>query len=100
MKSYYLLVLAMAIVTYLPRVIPLIFLQQLRIPPGLQNFLNNIPYAALGALILPGIISSTGNPLYSLVGAITAIVLALVRLNLLIVVLGSIFSVLLWQLWF
>ncbi len=100
MENYYFLVLGMALVTFIPRIIPLIFLRDIKLSPNLQQFLNNIPYAVLGALILPGVFHSTGNIVYSAIGAGTAVLLAYLNLNLLIVVLGSIFSIFLFQMWF
>jgi branched-subunit amino acid transport protein len=100
MEKYYILIIGMAFVTYLPRIIPLFFLQDVKISPKIQGFLDYIPYAALGALILPGVLDSTGNFTYSIVGAGAAILLSLFQLNLLVVVLGSILSVFLFQLWF
>jgi branched-subunit amino acid transport protein len=46
----------MAVVTFMPRLIPLLVLRDRRLPPLLKRFLDAIPYAALGALILPGVL--------------------------------------------
>ena len=101
MDNFYLLVLAMAIVTFLPRVFPLIFLRTLKLPPIVQQFLGNIPYAALGALIIPGaFLAADGNFTYSLVGVLTAVILAYLNLNLVLVVIGSILSIFLFQIFF
>jgi len=101
MDNFYLLVLAMAAVTFLPRVFPLIFLHGIRLPLKIQQFLGNIPYAALGALIIPGaFFAADGNFTYSLVGVLTAVLLAYLNLNLLLVVIGSILSIFLFQIWF
>ena len=48
-------ILGMAIVTYIPRAIPLTFLEGRELPPVVQNVLRNIPFAVLGALIFPAI---------------------------------------------
>lgn len=90
MKEIYLIIIGMSIVTYLPRILPLIFLQKLEINPFLQRFLKYIPYTVLGALIFPGILDSTGAILPALLGGLTALILALFEVNLLITVLGSI----------
>jgi branched-subunit amino acid transport protein len=60
-EQLWMLVLAMGLVTYGPRMLPMVFLNNMRLPPLLNAFLQYVPYAALGALIFPGIISSTGN---------------------------------------
>lgn len=49
-----LLVLLMAGVTFIPRLIPLVFIRVDNIPKKLRTFLSYIPYAVLGALIIPG----------------------------------------------
>lgn len=100
MDNYFLLILAMAAVTFLPRIFPLFFLHELKLSPKIQRFLGNIPYAALGALIIPGVFYSTGNFTYSIVGAAAAVLLAYFNFNLLLVVLGSILSIFLFQIWF
>lgn len=86
------LVIAMAIVTYIPRMLPLVLLQHVSLPSYVNRFMGFIPYAALGALIFPGVLHSTGdNHLESaIMGCIIAIVLALFRCNLVIVVMGGI----------
>jgi branched-subunit amino acid transport protein len=90
LEKIYLIVIGMALVTYLPRVLPIIFLQNLKLPKKLQRFLSFIPYTILGALIFPGILSSTGNTLSALIGSFTAIILAWNGLNILFIVIGSV----------
>ncbi|MEC2071507.1 AzlD domain-containing protein [Alkalihalophilus marmarensis] len=84
------IIAGMAIVTYIPRMLPLTFMDSLPIPPWLQAILKNVPYAALGALIFPGILTAHENVLFSLIGALTAIIAAYLGANLIIVVLSSI----------
>lgn len=54
MSSILVLVLLMAAVTFIPRLIPLVFIRVDNIPKKLKIFLSYIPYAVLGALIIPG----------------------------------------------
>lgn len=98
MSQIYLIIIGMALVTYLPRVLPLLFLRNLKLPPGLQRFLSFIPYTLLGSLIFPGIFHSTGSLLPALVGAFTAFVLAWLEVNLLLIVIGSVITTTLIQL--
>jgi branched-subunit amino acid transport protein len=93
----WLLIVLMAIVTYLPRLLPLWLMQGKELPKRVQTFLSNVPYAALGALIFPGVLNSTGDIRSSLAGGITAVVLAYCRVNVMIVVLCSIAVVYLWS---
>lgn len=55
------IIIAMGIVTYLPRWLPLFFLSRRPLPPWFIDWLDFIPAAILSALILPGIVT-TGEP--------------------------------------
>jgi len=48
------LILGMAAVTYVPRLLPMVFVRGERLPRRLRLFLACIPCAALGVLIVPG----------------------------------------------
>lgn len=97
MNKYVLLVVGMALVTYLPRVLPLVMFSELKLPPLVQAFFRYIPYAALGALIFPGVLTSTGNYASAAAGCIVAMGLAFRRVNLVLVVAGGVLGVLLWE---
>jgi branched-subunit amino acid transport protein len=86
------LIVAMAIVTYMPRMLPLVLLQNVTLPNYINRFMGFIPYAALGALIFPGVLHSTGtNHLEpAIVGGIISVILAFLRCNLIVVVAGGI----------
>ena len=61
MNNILILVILMAAVTYIPRLIPLVFIRVDNIPKKLKTFLSYIPYAVLGALIIPGGIGGIPN---------------------------------------
>ena len=84
------IIAGMALVTYIPRMLPLVFMDAERIPSWLQAILRNVPYAALGALIFPGILTVHENIWYGIVGGLTAIIVAFLGANLIIVVMSSI----------
>lgn len=84
------MVLGMAAVTYIPRAIPLTFLEGRELPPRVQNVLRNIPYAVLGALIFPAIFFVQENIWFGIIGAAAAFSIALTGANVMLVVLGSI----------
>ena len=72
-----LLIAGMTAVTYLPRLIPLVSLTQLPLPPFLKRFLLFIPFTALGALIIPGALQAIpGHPGAALVGLAAATICA------------------------
>lgn len=86
------LILAMALVTYVPRMLPMVLLRQVSLPAYIRRFMQLIPYAALGALIFPGVLTSTGanhmEP--AIVGSTVAVLLAWFGTNLILVVAGGI----------
>lgn len=84
------MVLGMALVTYIPRAIPLTFLEGRELPETVQNVLRNIPYAVLGALIFPAIFLVQDNIWFGVIGAAAAFGIAFTGANVMIVVLGSI----------
>ncbi|WCK55808.1 AzlD domain-containing protein [Aneurinibacillus sp. Ricciae_BoGa-3] len=93
------LVLGMAAVTYIPRMLPMVLLQDIQMPPFLNRFLGFIPFAALGALIFPGIIYSTGDGDYgpAIAGMSVSVIVAFFRVNVMFVVLGGIAAAFGWK---
>lgn len=89
--SYWWMLLGMALVTYIPRMIPLTVLDGKKLPPFISGVLSNIPFAVLGALIFPAIFYvQEGNVLFGIIGASTAFLIAILGLGLMPVVLGTI----------
>lgn len=82
-------ILCLAIVTFIPRVLPALFIGKLVLPDRVVKYLNYIPYAALGVLIFPGILTAVESPIYGLLGGAFAIVLAYFHVHLFFIVLGS-----------
>ncbi|OMC81718.1 AzlD domain-containing protein [Viridibacillus sp. FSL H8-0123] len=88
---YWWMLIGMALVTYIPRTIPLTFLEGKELPPIISGVLQNIPYAILGAMIFPAILLiKEGDILFGLVGTVTAFVIAFAGANVIIVVIGAI----------
>jgi branched-subunit amino acid transport protein len=97
MKTF-LLIVGMALVTYVPRLLPAIFLDRFQFPGWFKKWLKSIPYAALGALIFPGVLLvDPDQPLLGLLGGITAMVLSFFGIHVTLVMAGSIGAVLLLQ---
>lgn len=87
------MIMGMFIVTMLPRLIPVFIVEKIQFRPWVNRWLLAIPYAALGALIFPGILSIVPNqPIVGLLGGLVAITLSLLRLNVVFVVIGSILA--------
>ena len=90
-------VFLMALVSYLPRVTPLVFLRQKIKSPFIQSFLYYVPYAVLGAMTFPAILSATGNTVSALVGFGVALLLAFYEKGLMTVALCASLAVYLCQ---
>lgn len=99
-KSVLFMIIGMGLVTYIPRMIPLVVLSNIKLPIFVQNVLKNVPYATLGALIVPGIFLISEDPLFGVIGAIAAILIAFMGANVIIVVMGSIGTLVLYSLLF
>ena len=96
-----LLIAGMAVVTYLPRLLPALFLDRFKFPDWFEKWLKSIPYAALGALIFPGVLLvKEDQPLLGLAGGVMALILALLNLHVTLVMAGSILVVYLLQTFF
>lgn len=89
-----LIIIGMAIATIIPRIIPVFLVNKLVFKEWVNNWLRAIPYAALGALIFPGILSVIdGKPYIGIVGGLVTVVLAYIGLNVVFVVIGAIATV-------
>lgn len=90
----YIIILGMAIVTMVPRFLPAIIIDKFIFKDWINHWLQAIPFAALGALIFPGILTvKEGAPFVGLIGGIVAIILSYLGLNVVFVVIGAIITV-------
>jgi branched-subunit amino acid transport protein len=84
----------MAAVTFIPRLIPLLLLRDKTPPPLLKRLLNTIPYAALGALIFPGVLQSVPSmPWAAVAGVGTALLVSWFKGGLIAAVASSVLVV-------
>ncbi len=85
------LILGMAAVTYGPRLAPFLFFSNMKVPPIVDAFLKAIPMAAIGALIIPGVMTATPDmPMAALAGMGFTLVYGLFRGGIIVPVLGSV----------
>ncbi|MDD6074419.1 MAG: AzlD domain-containing protein [Otoolea sp.] len=93
LKRVLICVALMALVTYVPRVLPVtIFRKQLK-SRFIRSFLDYTPYAVLGALTFPDVFTSTGH-LYSAVGGtLVAVALGYKGKSLVVVAMAAIVTV-------
>ncbi|WP_097015181.1 AzlD domain-containing protein [Anaerocolumna aminovalerica] len=93
MLKPFIAVLLMALVTYLPRVLPLVLFRKEIKSTFIMSFLKYVPYAVLGALTFPDIFDSTGDYTTAIIGTIVALFLAFREKSLVIVAVGAIIAV-------
>ncbi len=76
MNNILILVILMAFVTYIPRLLPLAVMKADRLPEKFKLFLSFIPYAVLGALIIPDGLSGIPGSIWNsvIVLAVAALV--------------------------
>ena len=83
----------MALVTYIPRALPLtLFTKQIK-SHFVKSFLFYVPYAVLASLTFPAIFYCTENPVASVVGTVVALVLAYFEQSLVIVAVAAVLSI-------
>ncbi len=88
----------MALVTYVPRVLPVtIFRKQIR-SRFIRSFLDYTPYAVLGALTFPDVFTSTGHLYSAIGGTLVAVALGYKRKSLVVVAMAAIITVYLLEL--
>jgi len=91
MKTLIPTILGMAAVTYIPRLMPFLFLGNKAIPERLDAFLKCIPLAALGALIVPGMFQATPDlPAAAVAGMGFTVFYGLYKGGIIVPVLGSV----------
>ena len=88
-------ILAMALTTYLIRVLPMTLIRKPIKSRFLRSFLYYVPYACLTAMTFPAILSSTASVISGAGALIVAVLLALLGKSLMVVALASSGTVLL-----
>ncbi len=86
--SIYLYILAMALTTYLIRVLPMTLFQKPIRSRFIRSFLYYVPYACLSAMTFPAILSSAESLFGGIAALAVAVVLALRGRSLITVALG------------
>lgn len=89
-----LLVLVMALVTYLIRLIPFVFFRKKIKSKFIKSLLYYIPYAVLSAMTFPAIFYSTQSLETAVVGTTVALIGALCKRSLVVVAILAILAVL------
>lgn len=88
------MIIGMAVVTAIPRFLPALIVDFITFPKWVDRWLNAIPYAALGALIFPGIMNVKPEaPQIGIIAGLVGVLLAWLNVHIIFVVLGCITSV-------
>ena len=95
--SIYIYIFAMALTTYLIRVLPMTIFRKPIKSRFLRSFLYYVPYCCLTAMTFPAILSSTESILSGAAALIVAVILAYWGKSLIVVALSSSAAVLLTQ---
>ena len=93
--SIYGYLIAMAVTTYLIRVLPMTIFRKPIKSRFLRSFLYYVPYACLTAMTFPAILTATGSWISGAAALIVAVVLAFLGKSLITVALSSAAAVLL-----
>ena len=86
-------VAVMAIVTYIPRMLPLTLMRRKIQNSFIRSFLYYVPYAVLAAMTVPAILYSTAKMVSAVAGLLAAVFLSYKNKGLLIVALGAVLVV-------
>lgn len=93
MTRYFIAVLIMALVTYIPRALPItLFNKQIK-SKFIRSFLFYVPYAVLASLTFPSILYCTDNMIAALAGTVVALVLAFFEQSLVVVAAAAVFAI-------
>ncbi|GFN22032.1 AzlD domain-containing protein [Thermanaeromonas sp. C210] len=100
-KNIWLVIIGMALVTYLPRMLPLVLLSRVRLPDIFLRWLGYIPAAVLAALLAPalflpeGKLALAGNPY--LLAAIPTSLVALKTHSIALTILSGMLAMIVFQ---
>lgn len=97
-----LIILGCALVTFIPRVLPLMVLSQMELPKWMIRWLKNIPVAVMAALLAQELLLSDNQfslsaNLLKLLAAIPAIAIAILTKSLLGTVMAGIISMMIFR---
>lgn len=99
LMRYFIAIVIMALVTYIPRALPLtLFTKQIK-SKFVKSFLFYVPYAVLASLTFPSIFYCTDNLLAAIVGTLVALLLAFFEKSLVIVAAASVLAMFIVNLW-
>lgn len=85
------LIIGMGFVTFIPRLLPSLFIEKMKFPARFEKFLRLIPYTAMAALVFPSVFAvDSGNIWIGIAGGAVAALLAWKRLPVMVSVIAAI----------
>ena len=93
--KFVMLILFLCLSTYIPRMLPALFMNKIQVSGKLATFLQLIPYTAMASLIFPAILYVDDNMCIGIISGIVASVTALKKVPVIGVVLSSVVACLL-----
>ncbi len=96
MSTWYIVggIAIMALMTYIIRMLPMVFFRKKIENVRIKSFLYYVPYTVLAAMTFPAIFTSTSSSFAAFAGCLVAVVLAYKKKGLLVVALGAAATVL------
>lgn len=88
-KYIFMAIAAMALTTYLIRMLPMAIFRKKIENKWIKSFLYYVPYAVLAAMTFPAVFTSTGSVLGASLGCVVAIILSYFKHGLLTVAIGA-----------
>lgn len=86
------LIFFLCLSTYIPRVLPALFMDKIQVSGRFSTFLQLIPYTAMASLIFPAILYVDDNIWVGIVAGVVAVIASLKKLPIIGVVLSSVIT--------
>lgn len=90
--KFVVLIIFLCLSTYIPRMIPALFMDKIQVSGKVATFLQLIPYTAMASLIFPSILYADENIWIGIVASIVAVIASLKKLPIIGVVLSSVIA--------
>ena len=90
--KFAILILFLCLSTYIPRMLPALFMDKIQVSGKVATFLQLIPYTAMASLVFPAILYVDENMWIGVVAGVVAVIAALKKLPVIGVVLSSVIS--------
>lgn len=90
--KFAILILFLCLSTYIPRMLPALFMDKIQVSGKVATFLQLIPYTAMASLVFPAILYVDENMWIGVVAGVVAVIAALKKLPVIGVVLWNVIA--------